>query len=74
MHVKEILAIAETCGANGIDIDYERIGKDPKLVEAFARFTKLLYLESIPTHKKIRIIWSLRCLWMRPTASAPSMW
>ena len=56
MHVKEILAIAETCGADGIDIDYERIGKDPELVEAFARFTKLLYLESIPTHKKIRII------------------
>lgn len=56
MHVKEILAIAETCGADGIDIDYERIGKDPKLVEAFAHFTQLLYLESIPAHKKIRII------------------
>lgn len=56
VHAKEILAIAEACGADGIDIDYERIGKDPKLVEAFAHFTQLLYLESIPAHKKIRII------------------
>lgn len=56
VHAKEILAIADTCGADGIDIDYERIGKDPKLVEAFAHFTQLLYLESIPAHKKIRII------------------
>lgn len=56
MHAKEILAIAEACGADGIDIDYERIGKYPKLVEAFAHFTQLLYLESIPAHKKIRII------------------
>ena len=56
VHAKEILAIAEACGADGIDIDYERIGKDPELVEAFAHFTQLLYLESIPAHKKIRII------------------
>lgn len=55
-HVKDILAMAEACGADGIDIDYERIGKDPELVRKFAQFTQLLYLESIPAHKKIRII------------------
>lgn len=55
-HVKEILALAEEAGVDGIEIDYERIGKDKALAEKFASFTKTLFLESAAAHKKVRII------------------
>ena len=57
-HAKEILAMAEQVGADGIEIDYERIMKAnaPDLAKKFANFTQLLFLESIPAHKKVRII------------------
>lgn len=57
-HVKDILTIAEEAGADGIEIDYERLAKDndPELVKQFANFTQLLFLESISVHKKVRII------------------
>ena len=57
-HAKDILSLAKQVGADGIEIDYERIMKanDPDLAKKFANFTQLLFLESIPAHKKVRII------------------
>ena len=57
-HVKEIWQLADEAGADGIEIDYERISKanDPELLKKFANFTQMLFLESISHHKKVRII------------------
>lgn len=55
-HAKDILQLAEEAGVDGIEIDYERIGKDEELMKKFASFTQTLFLESISAHKKVRII------------------
>lgn len=55
-HVKEILHVADVMGADGIDIDYERIGKNPALLDKFADFTRLLSLEARTAHKEVRVI------------------
>ncbi len=46
-HAKEILSIAKSYGAAGIDIDYEQIAKDPEVLQSFAAFTKTLFVESL---------------------------
>lgn len=55
-HAKDILQLAEQAGVDGVEIDYERIGKDEELMKKFASFTQTLFLESISVHKKVRII------------------
>lgn len=70
-HVKEILALAEEKGVDGIEIDYERIGKDKALAEKFAFFTQTLFLESIVAHKKVRIILEPSMVMDLPYSSGP---
>jgi len=53
---RRIIALAERVGAGGIDIDFERFGKDEELIGKFCDFTRLLSLEALPAHKKVRII------------------
>ena len=56
MHAREILNMASAYGANGIDIDYEKIKNDPEVLKNFAAFTKTLYTESLEYQMPIRII------------------
>ena len=55
-HAKEILQIAKDYGAAGIDLDYEKIAKDPEVLKSFAAFTRTLYVECLAEKMPLRII------------------
>ncbi len=56
VHAREILAIAKSYGAAGIDLDYEKIAKDPDVLKNFVAFTRTLYVEALAEHMPVRII------------------
>ncbi len=56
VHAREILKVAKSYGASGIDLDYEKVAKDPKVLKDFVAFTRTLYVEALTEHMPVRII------------------
>lgn len=55
-HIEEIIALTLQGGYDGIEIDYERIGKDEKVRESFLQFVDKLYVKAQANNLKLRII------------------
>ena len=55
-HIEEIIALTLQGGYDGIEIDYERIWKDPKIGQSFLKFTDKLYAETLKKKLKLRIV------------------
>lgn len=55
-HIEEIIRLALDGGYHGIEVDYERIWRDPTLGLSFTAFTSRLYVESRKNNLKLRIV------------------
>lgn len=55
-HIKEIIQLAKEGGYHGIEVDYEKIWRDPTLGLSFTAFTNRLYVEARRNNLKLRIV------------------
>ena len=55
-HIEEIIRLALDGGYHGIEVDYERIWRDPTLGLTFTAFTNRLYVEARKNNLKLRIV------------------
>jgi len=55
-HIGEIIALTLKGGYDGIELDYERIWKDPAIGNSFVRFADKLYAEALKNNLKLRIV------------------
>ena len=55
-HIGEMIALTLQGGYDGIELDYERIWKDPAIGKSFVRFADKLYAEALKNHLKLRIV------------------
>ncbi|MPM52815.1 hypothetical protein SDC9_99578 [bioreactor metagenome] len=55
-HINEIIALTLQGGFDGIEIDYERIWKDPEISQAFLKFVGKLYTEARKSNLRLRLV------------------
>ena len=55
-HISEIISLAWEGGYDGIELDYEKIWKDPSLGRSFTIFANQLSVEALKNNLKLRIV------------------